>query len=210
MEDDCLIIIPTKNEEKNLKKNIEELIDLKVNFLHVLDYCDDRSEEIINKYNIKYINNYLDPGYDSAIYLGVKHAISNNFKSILTFDADNQLPFDKIKLFIALQKDYELIIGNRNKKRLAERLAGLIFNLKYKIKDPFCGMKLIRIKSLDMKIIKSEKLIGTQLLFNLNKKNIKNINIIVKTTDRESRFGNLISANIKILLSLFKFYYVRI
>lgn len=210
MEDDCLVIIPTKNEEKNLKKNIKKLIDLKVNFLHVLDYCEDKSEEIINEFNTQYINNNLDPGYDSAIYLGIKYAKSNNYKSILTFDADNQLPFDQIKSFIALQKDYELIIGNRNKKRLSERFAALIFNLKYKIKDPFCGMKLINIKSLDMKKIKGKKLIGIQLLFNLNKNRIKNINIVVKTTNRVSRFGNVIDANIKILLSLFKFYYAKI
>ena len=56
-------------------------------------------------------------GYNLTLSRGVKYILDNNFKYLITFDADNQHKSEYLEDFINLitSNKYGLVIGNRNK-----------------------------------------------------------------------------------------------
>ena len=120
-----LVVIPTLNEEKNIKKIAKKIILLKNNSLNIL-FIDDNSldgsqREIINlKKKFKRIN-YLfrknKRGIGSAHKEGIKFAFKNKFNYCVTIDADGTHdPAMIIKMLDAITKksnNFDIINTNR-------------------------------------------------------------------------------------------------
>ena len=204
------IIIPAHNEEKtiiNVVKNCN-----KFGYVILINDCSiDNTSKILSKLklkNLSIISNKYKLGYDGAINKGVNFALKKGFKFIITYDADNQFYHSDIKIFLkSLDKGFQIVLGVRPyKQRLAEYLFAFFLNKKFGIKDPFCGLK-----GYDSKIFKDNKniftynSIGTEVLLKniYNIKRIKQIKIKLKVRLDKPRFGNILTANIKLLLAMF-------
>lgn len=207
MENDKkIIIIPAKNEEKNLSKLINSLPNY-IDYLILNDYSKDNTVQILKNYKSKYLS--LEDfgkktGYDNAINLGLEYAKKNKYDYCIIIDADGQHPINKIDIFFNELKSNQIVVGNRNIKRLSEKIFGLTTNFIFKVKDPLCGMKAYRINIFEKIKFDDSYNIGTSYILNKSIKNIKNINITVKKTTRKSKFGNSLVANIKIFYVLLK------
>ncbi len=93
-EKELLIILPVKNEEKNIGKVLAQLsqpeIREKADILCINDASTDASGQIIDDYPCMQIKNVYGLGYGSALQLGYKYAVRNNYRYVIQMDADGQ------------------------------------------------------------------------------------------------------------------------
>lgn len=121
---DITVILPTINEEENLKILIPELIDvfftkdeLKYEILVVDDGSTDNTVQLIRKMNIennrvKIISRTATASLPSSIYEGI---VSSNSEYVLWMDADGSMPVYDVKRLIdeQLKNPDTVIIGSR-------------------------------------------------------------------------------------------------
>ena len=200
------IVIPAFNEEET----IEEVIYKSLRYgypLVVNDGSSDNTSNLAAKAGAEVINHKYNRGYDEALNTGLKYLLKSNFKYVITIDADNQHEFKTIPEMIKnANKGYDIVITNRYKKqRIGEKVFGLYTNLRWGIKDPLCGLKLYRKKSITGININFESSVGTQVLIDalLKKMRIKEINTKTYERNDRSRFGLFIKGNLKIFKALF-------
>ena len=93
-EKSLLIILPVKNEEKNIGKVLEQLsrpeIRAIADILCINDASSDASGQIIDRYPCVQITNVFGLGYGSALQLGYKYAVRKNYRYVIQMDADGQ------------------------------------------------------------------------------------------------------------------------
>ena len=93
-EKDLLIILPVKNEEKNIRKLLEQLFCPEIgkiaDVLCVNDGSKDRSGQVIDEYPCIQIRNIFGLGYGSSLQLGYKYALRKGYQYVIQMDADGQ------------------------------------------------------------------------------------------------------------------------
>lgn len=93
-EKDLLIILPVRNEEKNIGQVLEQLsqpdIQGAADVLCINDASSDASGQIIDRYPCTQIRNVFKLGYGSALKLGYKYAVLKNYKYVIQMDSDGQ------------------------------------------------------------------------------------------------------------------------
>ena len=85
-------------------------------------------------------------GYDGALNSGFIKAVEIGCEVIVTVDADGQHDPSLLQLFIdRIEAGADVVVGVRSRKqRLAEHMFAMYTNLRFRIKDPLCGMKAYR------------------------------------------------------------------
>ncbi len=200
------IVIPAFNESKTIAGVVEAVGVYGIPIV-VDDGSTDNTAEISLQGGANVVIHEENLGYDAALNSGFKKAIELKCESIITVDADGQHNPILIPKFIeALEKGANIVIGVRSKKqRLAEHIFALYTNLMYGIKDPLCGMKAYSASVyLEQGYFDSYNSIGTELMIYAAKKdyNINQEHIEVKERKGVSRFGKIISGNMKIIQAL--------
>ncbi len=119
---DSTIIIPTFNEEENIKELLDLLIKNYPNTFIIVsdDGSKDKTQEIVREYSKKYKNKIIKlldrskeqiHGLTISILDGV---LQTKTKYLIVIDGDLQHPPEKIKEIIEnLRNEYELVIGTR-------------------------------------------------------------------------------------------------
>ena len=120
-----LIVIPTLNEEKNIRKIANRILLLKNNSLNIL-FIDDNSsdgsqKEIIllkKKYKkINYLFRKNKRGIGSAHVDGIKFAFKNKFNYCITIDADGthdpEMIIEMIDIICKKKNNFDIINTNR-------------------------------------------------------------------------------------------------
>ncbi len=91
---ELLVILPVRNEEKNIRKVLEALSSPEIgkiaDILCINDASSDSSGEIIDGYRCVQIKNIFGLGYGSALQLGYKYAVRKNYRYVIQMDADGQ------------------------------------------------------------------------------------------------------------------------
>ena len=206
-----IILIPAYNEIDKLEIVIR---DIKKNYQNnfriiVADDCsDDGTYEWLKNNKIEFLRSNKRKGYTENLISGMNHIIKYAYKSeyLLTMDADGEhkvLNLDKIMSLVKNNLDVDLFVGNRDKKnRFFETILGFFFKIKFGIFDPLCGFKLYRInfvqKHLNI-ISKNYFLLDFIIYAKKENLNMKNFNIEVSKRLGNSRIGNFITSNVKIL-----------
>lgn len=156
MQKSLSIIIPAYNEEKAIKKTIEDLkeelknLDLEYEIIVVNDASTDKTKGVLeNIKGIKLINHHHNRGYGAALKTGIKEAKSDN---LLFFDADGQHKTEHIPELIKHIDDFDMVAGARigykgplirqPGKKLLQWLANYLS--KQKIPDINCGFRIVK------------------------------------------------------------------
>ncbi len=208
------IVIPAFNEAFSVATVIKSVSKYGIPIV-VDDGSEDLTYEVASFSEAIVVRHSKNLGYDKALNSGFKKGYEIGVEIFVTIDADGQHNPELIKEFIdSIDKGADITIGARNRKqRLAEFIFGFYTFILYGIKDPLCGMKAYRLKVyLEQGFFDSLNSVGTQLMIFAVKKKYKvdQIAIHVKTREGKSRFGNLISANLKILSALLRvIFFVR-
>ena len=205
-----IILIPSYNEYFSLRKIIKSLIRNN-NILILDDKSNDNTYLLKKKYKrLIFISNKNRLGYEQNIKKGFKISIRNNFKYIITFDADGEhhpSNINRIKKFINANKNIDLLIGNRSHlNRFSEKIISYFFKKKYNIVDPLSGLKIYKTSALKKIINKATDncfLVDLVYYFIKNSYIINNLKIkSVKIKGRRSKVGALFVSNLKILKCL--------
>ena len=203
-----VILIPSFNEEKTLKKIIN---NINKNDIYVInDASTDNTKLLKFKKNVKIINNKKNIGYENSLFKGIKILKNKEYDYIITMDADGEHSTSSLKKIIDYCNKYspDLVVGNRSRKnRASESLLSYLFKIRFNIFDPLSGFKAYKIKSIREHIknyeIKQSFLVDLLYLFIKKGSQISNIVIASNAKPiRKSRVGNSISANFKIISCL--------
>ena len=198
-----IILIPSRNEYSTLRKILK-----KIHREYLILVIDDNSKDNTHKYLLKnkipFLRNSKQLGYESSLIKGFKHVLKNRKKInyIITMDADGEHSFKDIKKFLNISKNYDLVIGKRNRyNRITEHFLSWVFYKKFRIYDPLSGFKMYKTKKL-YKIKYSSKyfLVDLALQFVQSEK-AKYINLPINVRKRygKSRLKNWFFTNLKIL-----------
>lgn len=218
------VICPIYNEIKNIKKSIRKINEfLNSNFddyeiiLIESGSTDGSFEECDNlafeNPKIKVFHQGSRKGFGSALKLGYKKSTKD-----LVWQVPIDLPFslDSINYALPFFKNYDCVLSyrssdNRNIKRkiisfFYNLLVKLVFNLK--VKHVNSAFKVFRKKAIKkMKISSNGWFIDTEVIYRLQKSNIKFIEIPVKLIDRTAGQSSVtIKSFIKTLKEAHHFY----
>ena len=175
-ERDITIIIPTLNEEDNIGLLLDKLTKLykNVKILVVDDGSKDNTRRIVREKmkgnrNIALLDRSIlnkKKGLTYSILDGIE---KTNTKYFVVMDADFQHPPEVIKKFIALIKNYDLLVGNRKKiedwsmiRLMISRLSTMLVIFRLFIgnnpipKDPLSGLFASR-RDLFLRVYKKNK-----------------------------------------------------
>ena len=203
-----VILIPSYNEEKTLKKIIKKLN--KNNVYIINDASTDNTKNLKKNRNIKIINNKKNIGYENSLFKGLKIIKNKKYDYVITMDADGEHSTSSIKKMEIFCNKYspDLVIGNRSRKnRTSEKIVSFLFKSKYNIIDPLSGFKAYKLSSirLYLKNYKIKQIFLVDLIYLFIKKKLKIFNIGIKSNVkpiRKSKVGNLLLSNFKIITCL--------
>jgi len=202
------IVIPAKNEQKNIYKVIKKFKKYG-KIIVINDNSNDLTKKISERSAFKVINNKRTIGYDFSIRKGINAVLKfKNSKYILTVDADNEHPILNFKKIIKYMQIYDLIIFNRKKlSRISEYIVDYFSRKLFSIKDPLSGMKLYKttiIKKKKKNIVNYNDYVGMFFFKLYDTERIFNFEINTNKSNKASSFGQGLLANIKILKAFIK------
>ena len=200
------VIVPARNEEENIAKVLDNLIECNINKenIYVIDnQSSDQTPQIVKKMGIQAIL-CNEIGYQAALKKGFKELSKRNYKKFLIIDGDNEIGIASIQKCLAQYDTHKIIIGYRLRiKRIAERIVNQYFKYKYGIRDLMCGVKCG-----DMDLYNEKNYLEFGIDFfkfdKINKGDIYNFPIDLNSR-KETRLGNPLRVNIDLIINLMKF-----
>ena len=207
---DIAIVIPAFNEAETIYEvacDVEKYGDV----LIVDDYSTDGTRELVETTRATLLSHKSNLGYEASLSTGIKYAVENDYRYIITTDADGELIHFGIEGVVKFLKEgCLLVVGKRNKKnRMIEVLFGFLNFCVFRIQDPLCGMKGYNADIYrKYGFFDNRKMIGTELLAYSIRDDvaIQETPITVIKRQGESRFGGSFSSFIKISRVIFLFF----
>lgn len=116
-----LLIIPAYNEEKNILKTYETILEYnkknktKYDVIVVNDGSKDKTEEVLQNNRIPHIKLLSNLGIGGAVQTGYKYADRNGYDVAIQYDGDGQHDVRYIENLIApiLEENVDMTIGSR-------------------------------------------------------------------------------------------------
>lgn len=126
-----LIVIPAYNEALNLENVVNDITqNTKYDYLIVNDCSTDNTEDICNQNGFNHISLPINYGLASAIQVGMKYALKNNYDVVCQFDGDGQHKAKYINNLIKeIENGVDISIGSRfvtKKKHHSIRMLGSV------------------------------------------------------------------------------------
>ena len=222
------LILPAYNEEKNIKKIINDFEKLNIvdEIIAVDNNSNDNTKQEIEKTSAKY---FLEKkqGYGAALFKGLSMATSD---LLVMCEPDGTFRATDIFKLLSYQDDYDCVFGTRTNKKLIEKgakmypmlrigniLVGHLLEYLFRgptLTDAGCTYKLISRNSFN-EVKNNIKVIGSEfqpeLMINLILKKRKIIEIPVSYTKRvgdskiTNSFYNSLKLAIKMLILMFRY-----
>ena len=174
------------------------------------DGSTDSTSDLSEKLGAKVIKSKKNNGVDYSINIGFEYAVKNDYKYVVTIDADGQHSVGDLEKIINVLKnqDCDLVISQRNNlPRISEKIFSMYTQFKYGIKDLLSGLKGYNIEVFKQYgTYRSFNSIGTELsVFTLKKGyRIKKIDINVNDRKDKPRLGGIFLGNFRIIVALIK------
>lgn len=116
-----LLIIPAYNEEDNILKTYNKIVDYnkknKTNYdvIVINDGSKDNTKKILEENNIPHINLVHNLGIGGAVQTGYKYALENKYDIAIQYDGDGQHDVRYVEKLIKpiIDKKADLVIGSR-------------------------------------------------------------------------------------------------
>ncbi len=200
------IVIPSLNESVTIESVVKAAGMYGVPIV-VDDGSVDNTSELAKGAGAVVVSHSQNRGYDFALNTGFEKAAELNAEIIITLDADGQHDPSLIQKFTdMIDAGADVVIGARNvQQRFSEHLFARYTKLQFGIEDPLCGMKAYR-KTVYESLghFDSYNSIGTELMIFAAKNHFEISQIFIDVRERkdQSRFGQMLSGNYKILRAM--------
>lgn len=159
---DVLIIIPAYNEQENIERVVDNLIENYSQYDYVIinDGSKDDTAAICKKKSYNIVDLPINLGLSGAFQTGLKYAYNHNYDYAIQYDADGQHRAEYIeKIYEKVQDGYDIVIGSRfvkKKKNHSLRMFGsnlISFAIRIttgrKVNDPTSGMRMFNKKMIE-------------------------------------------------------------
>ena len=210
------IFFPFWNEEKNVKKVVEDALEVakevaeKWEILIIDDGSSDKTQEIgrelARKYrNVRLISHSPNRGYGAALRSGFSES---QYKYIVFTDGDRQFDFSEVVKFIEKIKNSDIVIGyRRHRKDSLPR--HLLMNLlkvwdyiffRFYFRDIDCGFKFFKKSAVEeiLPLRSDGAMITTEILAKAKRKGLKIDQVEVNHYPR--KFGAQSGANLPVIV----------
>lgn len=193
-----LIIIPAYNEEKNIEKTVNDVVqNTSYDYVVINDCSKDNTLEVCEKNGYNILSLPVNYGLTSGIQLGMKYAYQKNYDIVIQFDGDGQ---HQAKYLKNLVKEIEegnanIAIGSRfvEKKKpfsmrmLGSRLISLAIKLTTfkRITDPTSGMRAYDRQAIEAFVADASLTPEPDTIVYMLKKNMKIKEVQVEMKERE-------------------------
>ena len=149
-----LLIIPAYNEEANILKTCQKIIDFnqthKINydFIVINDGSLDNTKKFLEENKLPHINLIHNLGIGGAVQTGYKYALKNDYDIAVQFDGDGQHDVTYVEKLIKpiINKEADFTIGSRFIENISEFKTSFMRRVGIKIITFFikiaCGFKL--------------------------------------------------------------------
>lgn len=151
-----LVIIPAYNEEENIKRVVDNLIQNypQYDYVVVNDGSKDNTYKICEENGYRCLNLPVNLGLAGAFQTGMKYAYRKGYDYAIQYDADGQHRAEYIAPMLAEMETgkYDIVIGSRfvtekkpnSLRMLGSNMIALAISLTTgrKIKDPTSGMRM--------------------------------------------------------------------
>ena len=150
-----LIIIPAYNEEENIERVVNDLLENSSQYDYVVvnDGSRDKTLEICKQNGYNYLNMPINIGLSGGVQAGMMYAYEKGYDYAIQFDGDGQHDAKYISDMVAkMEEGYDICIGSRfvtEKKPHSLRMLGsnmiefiIKLTTRKKIKDPTSGMRM--------------------------------------------------------------------
>lgn len=220
------VLIPCYNEEKTIKKVIEDFLSL--DYIDKIYICDNNSTDSSAKIIKSFANpkvNYLFEKHQGKGYALKKMFQETDADCYVLIDADGEHPIEPIFEMVNLIKsqNYDMVVGDRlstnyhkrNKRvfhSFGNNLVNILINLLFKsdIKDALCGLRVINKKFVKSFLLSSNGFeIETEMTILALNYNCKIKEISIKQKNRvEGSISklNTFSDGFKVLKTIFKLF----
>lgn len=152
---DIIVIIPAYNEEENIVRVVDNLINNFPQFDYVVinDGGTDNTSKLCHEHGYNIVDLPINLGLAGAFQTGMKYAYEYGYKYAIQFDADGQhLPEYIQPMKDKMDEGYDIVIASRfvtEKKPKSLRMLGsnmislaIRLTTGKKIKDPTSGMRM--------------------------------------------------------------------
>ena len=152
---DILLIIPAFNEEGNIVRVVDDLVNnhKELDYVIINDGSTDHTSEICHSHGYNIIDHPENMGLAAAFHTGMEYAFDKGYKYAVQFDGDGQHRAEfVIPMREKADEGYDIVIASRfvnSKKKLTMRMIGsnmIEQAIKAKtgiiINDPTSGMRL--------------------------------------------------------------------
>lgn len=159
---EVLVIIPAYNEEGNIERVVDELIQHypQYDYLVVNDGSRDRTARICRQKGYRMADLPVNLGLAGAFQTGMKYAYRNGYRYAIQFDADGQhLPQYIEDILEKMKEGYDIVIGSRfvaEKKPRSMRMLGsflisgaIRLTTGKTVKDATSGMRMFNRSMID-------------------------------------------------------------
>lgn len=156
---EVLIIIPAYNEQDNIKRVVDNLIENYpwYDYVVVNDGSRDHTRRICSENGYKFLDLPVNLGLAGGFQAGMKYAYRAGYKYAIQFDADGQHRPEYIEpIMNKMEEGYDIVIGSRfvnEKKPFSMRMLGsrlisgaIKITTGKRIKDPTSGMRMFNRK----------------------------------------------------------------
>lgn len=156
---EVLIVIPAYNEQDNIKRVVDNLIENypQYDYIVVNDGSRDHTRRICRENGYKLLDLPVNLGLAGGFQAGMKYAYRAGYKYAIQFDADGQHRPEYIEPIVRkMDEGYDIVIGSRfvsEKKPFSMRMLGsrlistaIKITTGKRIKDPTSGMRMFNRK----------------------------------------------------------------
>lgn len=201
------IVIPAYNESKTISGVVKSVNPFGTPIV-VDDGSKDDTVSLAESAGAIVVSHRNNVGYDEALNSGFEKAFELGFTVVITFDADGQHDELMIPSFVnKIEAGADVVVGVRNQKqRISEHIFAWYTDLRFKIKDPLCGMKAYRKIVYDkLGHMDSFGSIGTELAIFAakNQYRIEEMDIKIAVREGEPRFSRSFTGEYKIIRAMF-------
>ncbi len=202
-----VIVIPALNESASIVGVVEAAARYGIPIV-VDDGSTDNTAALATQAGAMVVSHESNQGYDAALNAGFKKAAELGSEIIITIDADGQHDPSLIQKFVnAIDAGADVVVGIRSRRqRFAEHIFAWYTHWHFGIKDPLCGMKAYRTVVYEvLGHFDAYGSIGTELTIFAAKRGYRlgQIEFEVREREGQSRFGQVLAGNYKILRSIF-------
>jgi glycosyltransferase involved in cell wall biosynthesis len=216
-------VIPVFNEEKTIKKIIEDTACLVDSIIVVDDGSTDHTYDIAKATSAKVVRHKTNLGYGASLMEGITLAMQTGAKWIITIDGDGEHYPSDIPLLINKAKAFsaDIAIGSRFLmsgyaynmsiiRRISNKISNLLLNLLYRVNvtDSQSGLRVYNRRVFNaITALQTNYLIVTEVIIKAALEGFKIVEIPITSVSKGQKLGHHnLKETISFLLLLLKHY----